>query len=203
VVDITLHRAGRILEAIRAGVGGIELAQTAKVSIFGEPVAELGQKAAALSADIDKLEAMLGAQARIRAIVGRANAELGIGDLLAEKSAAEEWLKLVGPFVNKGPSKLAGIDVVLRRHRADAANPADVEALAAAKRERYAASDAEVDASIETRVMDDDMTAALAKRAAQRRRDVERISDRLRELNARTITLADADIDALTAQDVI
>ncbi len=35
MADITLHRAGRVLEAIRATVGGIELGTTSKPSIFG------------------------------------------------------------------------------------------------------------------------------------------------------------------------
>lgn len=203
MADITLHRAGRILEAIRAAVGGVELGTTAKVSIFGEPVAELARKTAGLASDIDKIERLLSVQSRIRATVGRANAELGISDLLAEKAAADEWIKLVSPLVSRSSGKAAGLDYVMRRSRGDATDPANLEARAKAMRERYAASDAEVDAAIETRVLDQDAAAGLAKRIAQRRREVELLSDRLRTLNARTVVLDEADLEYLTSQDVI
>jgi len=203
MAELTLHRAGRTLEAIRAAVGRIELDTTAKLSIFGEPVEELGRKSQSLLSEIDRHEKLLAVQSRIRAAVGRTNAELGIADLLAEKAAHEEWIKLVAPVTPNGSAKTAITSYARRRAQEDVTDAASMEARAKAMRERYAASDADVGASIDVRLLDDAATAALSRRVAERRREVERLSDRLRELNARAIHLDDGDLAYLKSEDVI
>jgi uncharacterized coiled-coil protein SlyX len=202
MADVTLHRAGRFVEAVRAAIGRIEFAATARISIFGEPMVELGRQSTVLSGDIDKLERLLAIQARIRSAVGRANAELGIDDLLAEKAAAEEWIKLVSPLVAKGASNDVA-RVLMRRHPADPADVASLEARATAMRTRFAAADGQVESAIDVRLFDDDATVALSKRIAERRRDIERLSDRLREINARPVALDQQDLDDLASADVI
>jgi uncharacterized coiled-coil protein SlyX len=200
--ELTLHRAGRVLEAIRAAIGRIELNPTARISIFGDPTSELARKAEELSSKLDTLERLLAVQARIRAAVGRTNAELGISDVLAEKAAHEEWIKLAS-LVTASGSK-TDTPTILRRHSPGVpVDAASLDARAKAMRDRFASSDASVEAEIEARLYDGAATVTLSKRIAERRRKVEQLSDRLRELNGRMVALDEPDLAYLTEEDVI
>ncbi len=200
--ELTLHRASRVLEGIRAAVGRIELTPTARISIFGDPTSELARKAEELSSKLDTLERLLAAQARIRAAVGRANADLGISEVLAEKAAHEEWIKLASMVTASGSK--TDTPAILRRHSPGTpVDAASLDARAKALRERFASSDALVEAEIEARLFDGAATVALSKRIAERRRTVERLSDQLRQLNARPVVLDEADLAYLREEDVI
>jgi len=205
MTEVTLHRAGRVLEAIRAAVGAIDLTATAKISIFGDPASELARKTAALEGEFAKLDRLLEVQARIRGVVGRSNVERGIADLLAKKAAAEEWIKLVSPLVTKPSGRPSALEVYSRRAGA-AAEPTEatqLSATAAALRKRFEASDADVGASLETKLLDEAAINALKKRIGERRREIELLSARLRTANEGSVEIDDADIKYLTSIDVI
>ena len=200
--ELTLHRASRVLEAIRAAIGRIELTSTARISIFGDPMGELARKSEELSSKLDTLERLLAVQARIRAAIGRTNAELGISEVLAEKAAHEEWIKLATAVTGRGPK--TDTPTVLRRHSPGVpVDAASLDARAKAMRDRFAGSDAAVEAEIEVRLYDGAETITLSKRIAERRRTVERLSDQLRQLNARPVVLDEADLAYLREEDVI
>ena len=200
--ELTLHRAGRVLEGIRAAVGRIELNSSARISIFGDPTSELARKSGELSDKLDKLERLLAAQARIRAAVGRKNAELGISEVLAEKSAHDEWIKLASA-VNGGAPKTDALAISRRHSPGVPVDAVNLEVRAKAMRERFALSDASVEGEVEVRLFDTEAVAALSKRIAERRRSVERLSDQLRELNGRMVAIDETDLAYLKGEDVI
>ncbi|HUC16728.1 MAG TPA: hypothetical protein VMA37_03455 [Acetobacteraceae bacterium] len=94
--SLTLTKASRLQERIRAAVRGLPLATHVTLGIFSsEPAAAVERAAASLRENLDVLARLLAILAQLRAATGRANAQCGVVDLLAEKAALEEELSLL------------------------------------------------------------------------------------------------------------
>lgn len=93
---VSLTKAGRLQDRIRAAIRQLQLENHVTISIFTpEPEAMVEREAARLREDVDILERLLAILAALRAATGRANAEHGVGGLLAEKAALDEEVRLL------------------------------------------------------------------------------------------------------------
>jgi hypothetical protein len=208
MATITLSRAHRIEERIRAALKRTELKPTVAVSAFeADPHARIQLARADLARRAIFVGDLLAVLARIRSAVAAANVESGISALLAEKAALEETNKIVGPLV-EAPAETSDPDIFSRRETArPEVVPDQAEALTEflkATRERFRQAD-RGESSITILLHDPQAaTAAFGPGMVARRRRIEDIGDQLRHLNAATqITVADADMEFLRTNDVV
>jgi hypothetical protein len=184
--SLTLTKASRVQERIRAAVRGLPLATHVTLGIFApDPAAAVEREAAKLRQDLDVLARLLSILAQLRAATGRANAQCGIADLLAEKAALEEELSLLTKL-RPGPVDAGDFDAdlvggrrpFLRRHGGE------IEAQISAMRVRYEHAE-RGQTTIEAPLLDDADAERLRERLLARRRRLEEIGDQLREINGR------------------
>jgi hypothetical protein len=182
MTSLTLTTAGRLQERLRAALRELPLGTHLVLNIFAqEPEAVVEREATRLRNDLDVLECLLSILASLRAAVGKANAQCGIGDLLAEKAAIEEEMKLLEDFAGFGLEDRYS----LVRHAGE------LEQQARALRARYEQAE-EGETQIRAPLLDEaDLERLNARRLARRRR-LEEIGDRLRELNGNTLVEIDS-----------
>jgi len=186
MASLTLTKASRLQERIRAAVRGLPLTTHVAVGIFApEPAAAVEREAAKLRQDLDVLARLLSILAQLRAATGRANAQCGIADLLAEKAAIEEEVSLLTKL-RPGPVDTGDFDADLgggrrpfpRRHGDE------IEAQVSAMRARYEHAERS-QTTFEAPLLDDADVERLRERVVARWRRLEEIGDQLRELNGR------------------
>jgi hypothetical protein len=97
---LRLNKSGRLRKHIRKKLGSLSLRAEATLSIFAaHPAAEVARRAEAFPANIDRAECLLAILATIRTAAGLADAESGIGALLAEKAGGQTRHVVVGDFL--------------------------------------------------------------------------------------------------------
>ncbi len=197
MASLTLTKASRLQERIRAALRGLPLATHVAVGIFApDPAAAVEREAAKLERDLDVLARLLAILAQLRAATGRANAQCGVADLLAEKAALEEELSLLTKLrpgrVDTGDFDAdlgGGRRPFLRRHGGE------IEAQVGAMRARYEHAERS-QTTVEAPLLDDAGVERLRERVVARWRRLEEIGDDLREINGRA--RIEIDDDALT-----
>jgi hypothetical protein len=206
MASLTLTRASRLQERIRAAVRDLPLTAYATLSIFApDPAVAVEREAARLREDVDVLARLLSILAQLRAATGRANAQHGVADLLAEKAAVDEEVSLLIKLI---PGQVAPGDFdelvggarqqrFLRRH------PGEIEAQVSAMRARYEQTERS-QTTIEAPLLDGAEAARLRERLVARRRRLEEIGDQLREMNGRVrIEIDDDALAYLREREVI
>jgi hypothetical protein len=196
---ITLSKAARLQESIRRKIGTLPLRAATSLLIFvADTRGEVDRRAAALAADIGRVDRLLSILGEIRAVAGTANAESGIAALLAEKAGMEERVKLLGALLPTAARE--------PRHFAPQTILRDADTIAEqvrAMRARYETGEGEDD-TIETSLLDEPAAAALRERVVAAQRRLEDIGDRLRELNTSVrIEIADDVLAWLRSENVI
>jgi hypothetical protein len=208
MAGITLAKSRRLQERIRAAVRVLPLTPCAAIGIFApEPAATVEREATRLRKDLDALARLLSILAQVRAATGRANAECGIGDLLAEKAGLDEELSLLSKLVPErtGTGSAADFGGMLGRAQRPSLrrHAGEVEAQVSAMRARYEQAQRS-ETTIEAPLLDDADAARLRERIVACRRRLEEIGDRLRELNSGIrVEIDDAVIAYLREQEVI
>lgn len=188
MTGLTLTKAGRLQERLRAAVRDLPLTTHVTIGIFAaEPAATIEREAAKLRADLDVLTRLLSILAKVRAAAGRANAEHGIGDLLAEKAAIDEEINLLVKLIPTQGSRADAEDFIgalgttprpgLRQHAGE------IETQVDAMRARYQKTE-RGETTVEVPLLDEAEAKRLRERIVARRRRLEEIGDRLRELNS-------------------
>src|SRR5690348_10807616 len=100
MATLTLTKAARLQDRIRAAVRALPLRGHAAINIFApEPDALAEPETVSLRKSVDQLERLLAILAAIRAATGLANAECGITRLLAETAALEEEVGLLSKLL--------------------------------------------------------------------------------------------------------
>jgi hypothetical protein len=203
--SLTLTKASRLQERIRAAVRGLPLATHVTLGIFSsEPAAAVERAAASLRENLDVLARLLAILAQLRAATGRANAQSGVADLLAEKAAVEEEIGLLTKLRPR-PVDTGDFDADLgggrrpfpRRHGGE------IEAQVSAMRARYEHAE-RGQTTFEAPLLDDADVERMRERLLARRRRLEEIGDQLREINARIrIEIADDALAYLHEWEVI
>jgi hypothetical protein len=204
MAEITLHRAKRIEEQIRVALREQKLSDSVRVAIFNsDPLGAINRERERLKEEIGRVQSFLNILARIRAAAGKANAEVGISALLAEKAARTEQISILSKLLPSAASDEPKFFV----GRGQKPLARDDEALAvqfSAMKERFSTAEKAGDTSLDIQVLTEEDQTELRdiKLAAERR--IEDISDRLRELNSGTrIVIDDADLDYLRNQKVL
>lgn len=208
MASLTLTKAGRLQERIRAALRELHLAPRIAVGIFAlEPSAAVEREATKLRENLDVLTRLLAILVKVRAAAGRANTECGISDLLAEKAGIEEELSLLTKLIPElGPRAEAGdldgfLDraprPLLRRH------VGEIEAQVTAMRARYEQAERSV-TTVDAPLLDDTDVKRVRERIVVCRRRLEEIGDRQRELNGSVrVEIDDAALTYLREQEVI
>lgn len=100
MATLTLTKAGRRQDRIRAAIRELPLKPYVTIGIFApEPGAVVEREAAKFRENVDVLERLLAILASLRAAAGRANADSGISQLLAEKAALDEEVSLLSKLM--------------------------------------------------------------------------------------------------------
>jgi hypothetical protein len=186
MASLTLTKSSRLQERIRAAVRDLPLTTHVTLGIFApEPAAAVEREATRLREDVDVLARLLSILAQLRAATGRANAQHGVVDLLAEKAAIDEE---VGLLVKLIPGQVAteNFDELLggARHRFPRRHAGEIEAQVSAMRARYEHAERS-QTTVEAPLLDGADAARLRERLVARRRRLEEIGDQLREINGR------------------
>lgn len=200
MATLTLHRAGRIQEQIRASVRALRLEKATTISIFARNARdEIGRGRERLLERIDRLERLLAALGAIRATTGQANAEQGISALLAEKAQLQEWIALVDGLVADDARAKRGWPEPRRPSPPDT----DIDEQIRAMRARFEAAEIG-EGELKIDLLDEETRRSLGTRMTEKRRRLEEISDRLRQLNATAaIEVADELVTYLREHEVI
>ncbi|HUA76626.1 MAG TPA: hypothetical protein VMA86_03075 [Acetobacteraceae bacterium] len=177
------------------------------MSIFAsEPSTTIEHEAARLRENLDVLTRLLAVLAKVRAATGRANAECGIGDLLAEKAGLQEGLGLLTNLIPRAGRTDAGdLDGFLGRAQRPSLrrHAGEIETQISAMRARYGQAEGS-DTTIEVPLLNDADAKRLRERIVACRRRLEEIGDRLRELNGSVrIEVDDATLVYLREQQII
>jgi hypothetical protein len=186
MASLTLTKASRLQDLIRAAVRDLPLTTHVTLGIFApEPATAVEREAARLREDVDVLARLLSILAQLRAATGRANAQHGVADLLAEKAAIGEELGLLIKLI-PGQAATGDFDELLggARQRFPHRHAGEIEALVSAMRARYEHAEGS-QTTVEAPLLDGAEAARLRKRLVARRRRLEEIGDQLREINGR------------------
>jgi hypothetical protein len=183
---ITLAKATRLQEQLRVALRQLPLVSHVAIGIFVSAPAAAGEREAGrLRGNLDLLTRLLAILAKLRAATGRANAECGIGDLLAEKAGLEEELGLLTKLIpGVGRADAGDLDGFLGRaqRRSLRRHAGEIEAQINAMRARFEQAEPG-ETTVEAPLLDDADAARLRERIVACRRRLEEIGDRLRELN--------------------
>jgi hypothetical protein len=205
MASLTLTKSSRIQEQIRAAVRDLPLTTRATVDIFAlEPAAAIEREAARLREDVEVLARLLSILAQLRAATGRANAQHGVADLLAEKAAIDEEVSLLMKLI-RGQAASGDFDELLggARQRFPRRHAGEMEAQVSAMRARYEHAERS-QTTFEAPLLDDADAERLRKRLLARRRRLEEIGDQLREINGRVrIEIDDDALAYLREREVI
>jgi hypothetical protein len=187
MATMSLTKAARLQDRIRMAIRETPIRSHLALGIFvPDPAAALEQEAARLRQNLDSVARLLSILAEVRTNIGKANAQSGISQLLAEKSAIEEELKLVAsllPAEEMGGSD-DGIETWRRARRRTSfrRRAGEVEDEIRAMRARYEqAEGGETTAWVP--LLEEADTERLRARVVACRRRLEAVGDRLRELN--------------------
>jgi hypothetical protein len=138
---ITLAKATRLQEQLRVALRQLPLVSHVAIGIFvSAPAAAVEREAGRLRGNLDLLTRLLAILAKLRAATGRANAECGIGDLLAEKAGLEEELGLLTKLIpGVGRADAGDLDGFLGRaqRRSLRRHAGEIEAQINAMRARF------------------------------------------------------------------
>jgi hypothetical protein len=208
MASMTLTKAGRLQERIRAALRELPLVPHVAIGIFAlEPLTTVEHEAAKLRENLDFLTRILAILAKVRAATGRANAEHGISDLLAEKAGIEEELNLLIRLLpersaHADPGDFDGILGTAQRPSLRR-RAGEIEAQIRAMRARYEQAERS-DTTIDAPLLNDADAERLRERIVACRRRLEEIGDRLRELNGSIrVEIDDATLTYLREQEVI
>jgi hypothetical protein len=208
MASLTLTKAGRLQERIRAALRELPIVPRIAIGIFAsEPATAVEREATRLRGNLDVLTRLLAILVKLRASAGRANSECGIGDLLAEKAGLEEELSLLTKLIPElGRHADAGdLDGLLGRVQQPSLrrHAGEIEAQVTAMRARYEQAERSV-TTVDAPLLDDTDAARVRERIVACRRRLEEIGDRLRELNGSVrVEVDDTALTYLREQDVI
>jgi hypothetical protein len=202
MASITLTRAGRLQDRIRGALRELPLAPQVEIGIFApDPAAAVGREARRLRENLNILTRLLAILAEVRAATGRANAECGIGDLLAERAGIEEELSLLTKLIADAVD-FGGL-LGTRQRPSLYRQAGEIEAQIRAMRARYEQAD-QGQVTIDATLLDDADAERLRERIVACRRRLDEIGDRLRELNGSIrVEIDDAALAWLREQEVI
>lgn len=201
---LTLTKAARLQDRIRAAVRALPLRGHVSLNIFApETGALVEREAASLRKSVDQIERLLAILATIRAATGRANAECGIAGLLAEDAALQEEGGLLSKLLPT-PVDAEDPEGLFRtpRRPQPPRHAGAVEEQVRAMRARYEHAESGK-TTLEAPLVDDAGTERLRARMLACRRRIEEIGDRLRELNGTVRVEIDEALAYLRAQEVI
>jgi hypothetical protein len=207
MASFTLTKTARLQERIRAALRELPLLPHVVIGIFAlEPLTMVEREAARLRENLDVLTRLLAILAKMRAATGRANAECGIGDLLAEKAGLEEELGLLTKLIpGVGRADAGDLDGFLgtAQRRSPRRHAGEIEAQLNAMRARFEQAEPG-ETSVEAPLLDDADAERLRERIVGCRRRLEEIGDRLRELNGSIrVEIDDPTLTYLREQEVI
>lgn len=213
MTTITLHRASRVLEAVERSRKSLTPAASVKFSVFSPTLrGDVEVARTRTFADLETVIRLLAVRTALRAAVARANASVGISDLLAAKAEMDDLIAVYEalPGVSLTQPKAEPEDDIYGRRRRKAAPPSPLvmeTALAAAEaaRTRYGLGQGD-NAMTETEVsmVTVNEVARIRQTVAGVRRRLDRVVEDLRALNAKeSIEIADVDMDWLQELGVI
>jgi len=206
MASITLTKAGRLQDRIRAALRELPLTSQVEIGIFApDPAATVEREARRLRGNLEILARLLAILAKVRGATGRANVECGIGELLAEKAGIDEELKFLVKLIPEraGLADAGDLDGFLGTAPSLHRQAGEIEAQIRAMRARYEQAERSA-TTVEAPLLDEADAERLRERIVACRRRREDIGDRLRELNGSIrVEIDDAALDYLRAQDVI
>ena len=205
VASIALHRADRILKAIRfKGIPEAEPKAAVRLSVFSQdPEADIASRQGECRDAVERTARLLAIRAFLKSSVETRNGEIGLWPVLAAKQAKDDLVAALEklPGVTAEPKPQAEDDYGFRRRPKNASPPAllDLRAtldMAKATKARFAAADGAVPSEIDVGVVDAEDAKRFRRMAAEARRAADALNDRLRAMNAsNTVDISDEDFE--------
>lgn len=193
-MEITLRRAAAIQDLIRETRASISISAVATVSVFSDVGAQVMDERAEMRHRMARRDALEHALQDIRKAVGRANAEAGVSDLLAEQARIGRLIEDLTPLAEAAPYE--GTAIASKR----AARAATTDTVPASPYGRNQGAGE----TIQVNLFCQDHIEEARVRLLDARKAKSRIKDRLAEINAMTrIELSAETEDTLTQEHLI
>jgi hypothetical protein len=213
MTSITLHKAQRVLDAIKKALQTFEPKVLVKISIFSKDIdVELLTRRRAIRQSVETTKRLLQIRQDIRSRIFNANADHGINALLATKYMNDDLVVVLERLPGVTASQKSEDDdtyAMYRRGRKKTPIPeimdeASVAALVRASAERYGKAEGAVTSEIEIGAVTSEDASDYRRMATESRRAADRASDSLRELNASVhIEVLDEDMNWLTENGIV
>ena len=176
-MKVTLHRAGRVAESVKTAIAQTHVPTFVVVSIYSkEPDADIDRARRDFEAGMERKRKLADILADIRKAIGAENARSGVDDALARKHAIDLRLGQIKQIVGDGGKRVTPGPSV---------SPDEVHERIRAYRSRADSGEGfhHMDEELRVSLVGDAEREALESERIELRRELEKISDKLRELN--------------------
>ena len=194
-MQVNLRKANAIQAEIRKAISGVKTEVNASVSEFTVSIVDAMEKAKAdFLGAVKRKEQLNTALFDIRAAVGRANAQAGVGDLLAEVERIDGKIGIVSAVANATAAK--GFDELLARVNKLKATSTGENSRLALYGDRYS--------TVETSVVDQASIDAAKAEVKALKRAKQDLQDKLLNVNVGTsITLSADTVTVLKEEGIL
>ena len=194
-MQVNLRKANAIQAEIRKAISNVKIEMNTSVTEFTVSIADAMEKAKAdFLGAVKRKEQLNTALFDIRAAVGRANAQAGVGDLLAEVERIDGKMAIIGSVANATAAK--GIDELLARVNKLKATNAGENSRLALYSDRYS--------TVETSVVDQASIDAAKAEVKALKRAKQDLQDKLLNVNVGTnITLSADTVTVLKEEGIL
>ena len=190
-MEITLRKASALQNSINDAVKSIELKSSIRINEFQDAEAEVAKAAQEFTANVFRRVALTDVLYEIRKAVSRANAQANVNDKLAEVAQLEKDIQFF--------SGLAGNDV-----REDAKVLEGKLNKIRNRKEESRASLYGMGEEVATSVLERKDVDLFRAKAAEAKKQKQKLQDELLELNVRTtITLSGKAVDVLKHEELV
>lgn len=191
-MQINLRKANAVQAEVRKAISGVKVESNVTVSEFTADVeATVSKSALEFTQALERKTALNNALFQIRAAVGRANAQAGISDVLAEIENIDAKIGIQSTVANATPRKEIS-EINARIVKAKSATGERVSLYG----DRLS--------NVETSVVTEDAIRMAKELVKQLKREKQSLSDKLLQLNVNTlIELSDPTKITLTAEGII
>jgi hypothetical protein len=189
-MEITLRKASALQNSINEAVKSIELKHSVRINEFQDAVAEVERAAAEFKTNVARRVALSDVLYKVRKAVGRANANAGVNEKLAELAQLEKDIQffsgLASHEVAENASVLEGKLNKIRNRKDERSS-------------LYGITD-----EVSTSVLSREDLDLFRSKVAELKKKKQKLQDELLEVNVRTTVLLDAQsVDVLQFEELI
>jgi hypothetical protein len=188
-MKVTLRKANALQTAIQDHLKTVEVKNSISLNEFQDPETELVRARMTALANDSRRVYLSHALYEIRAAVGRANAESGVSDLLSQAAFNDKRLAQIKSFVEAEPTD--SMDVIKGKLRKISEDKGDRRAFV-------------YENNVTTSVLTEEQISAFRDEMQNRKKEKQKINDKILELNIRTeIELTSDIVKILSDEDLV